>query len=409
MANWEIRSFHLNIDEGDSAVHFRCWKDANSDLLTVQDAVLIDGGLKQAGLTTISKFFCEALPNSNELVPSPSRTLSQMDAIVVTHWDQDHVAGLEGLFEEDLSDKLERYLRKFGRKKEKVPSARTLQRDLDRNGVPEELRSIYSVFDSQNRPETQLWSPYWKVCESKTTPQPKATPSRLLDRWTPVSRNHHELSYVRIKISIDHNLDDYTVKIPILKLEHQGRSLIGRDLFTGNCIITAEDAKSPASIAAQLKVPAMVCIAADFGSCDPEGDDRRATMAWKTNEDLTEIQLEKASNASTPTSLQGPASFFNVSYHDSPPLGSLSVNGPTTANNQASVAAMIIWPGKNKTPRISHYFAGDIGSREFVEGRPVPNDIEERILRWSTVPKSSTGNTRLPVTVESMKLSHHGT
>ena len=402
MAGYEIRSFHLNIDEGDSAVHYRSQTNAASNISTVEHAVLIDGGLRSSGQAAIAGFF-KAIENSTELQPSQNRTLQQMDAIVVTHWDQDHVAGLEGIFSVDLVGKLGKVLDHYSANGN-IPSNTQLQKIINK-GVPVELMSDYILFSNDLYPRTQLWCPYWDVDDSLTRPRPAAVPSKNLGLFEKGTGNY----FIRLEVTAGADEDSRTVKIPILKLEFSGQELIGRDLFDGDEVIKAEDARSPKDIAVKLnqrQKPAMVCIAADFGTCDPGGALVRYRMSWvddSQGEDLTLLKLKPTS--ATPISSSDRCCFLQNALDEM--IQPQSVNGPTTPNNQASVACMIIWPLEGQPlPRISHYFAGDIGAREFKGTATVPNDIEERILRWSTVPAQN--NSRVQVAVESMKLSHHG-
>ena len=142
----------------------------------------------------------------------------------------------------------------------------------------------------------------------------------------------------------------------------------------------------------------MFCLAADFVTCDPKGEDDRCRKVW-VNPGNTFQSLK----------LQDPLTFqAKVSQQDQQ-VDVTSIKGITTANNQASLACMIIWPDANKA-RVTHYFAGDAGAKEFQKwtgDSKKGGDIEERILRWSTVPTGKKG-VRNPIPIDGMKLSHHG-
>jgi hypothetical protein len=107
---------------------------------------------------------------------------------------------------------------------------------------------------------------------------------------------------------------------------------------------------------------------------DKHGDTNLATM------DLSTIRLTKAVGK-------------KAAAQD---ISAQSINGHTTADNQASVACMIFWPNSTGAD-VSHYFSGDVG-----------DEIEERLLRWATVPTTAKGDVRETIQVQAMKLSHHG-
>lgn len=86
----------------------------------------------------------------------------------------------------------------------------------------------------------------------------------------------------------------------------------------------------------------------------------------------------------------------NANY-TTPPISVDAIMGGHTISNQQSIGLMVIWPDPNKA-KVSHYFAGDLGY-----------DIEERILRWSTVPhKLYPTMIRIRTKIQFIKLSHHG-
>ncbi|KAL9100238.1 MAG: hypothetical protein Q9163_004365 [Psora crenata] len=383
---YQVRSFHLNIDEGDSAVHYRLLQDANDEENNMVDrAVMVDGGLGIIGKTAVQGFL-KQICTSDQIRCQAPRKQRQMDAFVVTHWDKDHVAGLQSTFEEDLKAKFQRWLTKY-LETNKDENSLKIQKLIDQH-IPEDLYSSFVLYGNDGLPLTDLWCPYWKVSDSKTKPTPQAIPSPELDKWS--SKNGS--SFVRLKVSAfgASIFKEYPVRIPILRIPYAGRDLLGRDLWDGSLVMTPEMATSPRVVAAFLNKPALFCVAADFGTCDPDGEPDRLKMIWDDS-NLHELKLVKTSSNATRSIIQD---------HSMTPQ---SINGPTTPNNQASVACMIIWPTYpyNHT-RISHYFAGDVGAWE----NNMTKDIEERILRWATEPQDNM--VRIPVFVEQMKLSHHG-
>lgn len=367
-------------------MHYRLVQYADDQESNIVDrAVMVDGGLGATGTEAVQGFL-KQICTSDQIQCQSSRKQNQMDAFVVTHWDKDHVAGLENTFKEDLEHKFEVWLDGYLKKNKKKDINSMHIQKLINQEIPEELYSSYVLYGEDGLPLTHLWCPYWDVRESKTSPTPEAIPSRKLDKWSKFGS-----CFVRLRVEADALFSGtYTVCIPILRIPYAGRDLLGRDLWDGSLVMTPQMATSPRVVAASLKKPALFCVAADFGTCDPDGEPDRLNMIWDDSA-LDKLKLVK-------TSSNAPRSI--IQDHSMTPQ---SIDGPTTSNNQASVACMIIWPTDPKyEARISHYFAGDIGARE----NDMTKDIEERILRWATEPQDNM--TRIPVVVEQMKLSHHG-
>ena len=86
MTHYEVHSYHLNIDTGDSAVHLLVWVDGN--VSTIHRSVLIDGGLGDYGESTITAF--QAKLRRSKYKAKPNREVGKLDAIIITHWDADH-------------------------------------------------------------------------------------------------------------------------------------------------------------------------------------------------------------------------------------------------------------------------------------------------------------------------------
>ncbi|RBA19810.1 hypothetical protein FPRO05_09110 [Fusarium proliferatum] len=96
---WVVHSFHINVGAGDSAIHIRAKASfAQPDASPTYEydrVVLIDGGDgNHDGCTRIQKLL-STLPSVYE--NKPVAPMLQLDAIVVTHWDTDHWAGISRL------------------------------------------------------------------------------------------------------------------------------------------------------------------------------------------------------------------------------------------------------------------------------------------------------------------------
>ncbi|CZR48170.1 uncharacterized protein FPRO_12780 [Fusarium proliferatum ET1] len=98
-SEWVVHSFHINVGAGDSAIHIRAkasfTKPQAPPTYEYDRVVLIDGGDGNCdGCTRIQKLL-SALPSVYE--NKPVAPMLQLDAIVVTHWDTDHWAGISRL------------------------------------------------------------------------------------------------------------------------------------------------------------------------------------------------------------------------------------------------------------------------------------------------------------------------
>jgi hypothetical protein len=98
----ETETFHINIGAGDCTVV--CLKEATTNPKPVlHKVVLIDGGKPhQAGV--INKFLTVQLPRLFDLKEYPDGIVL-IDAVVITHWDDDHFGGIGSLLAEGLTPK----------------------------------------------------------------------------------------------------------------------------------------------------------------------------------------------------------------------------------------------------------------------------------------------------------------
>lgn len=91
MPHWEVHSFQLNIDEGDSAVHLLV--DRQADPKNIDKAVLVDGG-KVYGADCIFNFRAILNKADSGYTQGRGRRFREFDAIVISHWDSDHCEGI---------------------------------------------------------------------------------------------------------------------------------------------------------------------------------------------------------------------------------------------------------------------------------------------------------------------------
>lgn len=98
MAPYEVHTYHLNIDTGDSAVYLLVSFDGKVN--TIHRSVLIDGGLGNYGGTTITAFLAKL--RRSKYKAKSNREVGKFDAIIITHWDADHYGGIGKLFEQDI-------------------------------------------------------------------------------------------------------------------------------------------------------------------------------------------------------------------------------------------------------------------------------------------------------------------
>ena len=99
------------INVGDSAIHLLVDDSAAKDKSTniaewpiIYKAILIDGG-KTTGKEAI-KACIERIQSSYTFAPTKAVGKLQFDSVIITHWDNDHWAGIKDLLQEDISNVL---------------------------------------------------------------------------------------------------------------------------------------------------------------------------------------------------------------------------------------------------------------------------------------------------------------
>ena len=149
-----VDSFHINVQQGDSAIHLLVnYDETNPGVRTIEKAIMIDAGIGGPKWTkNIHDTLLEIpnLPSSSSvrwIVPGhQAGTSLQLDAIIITHWDIDHCAGLASLLQQDIDN--------------------TNRFDPD-SWQPAFLK--YGTPSGRSKPVTMVYAPYWD------TPRPKKT------------------------------------------------------------------------------------------------------------------------------------------------------------------------------------------------------------------------------------------
>ena len=367
MAKYRVESYHINIGTGDAAIHMQLREPVGGFETTVDTVVLVDGGLGSHGPAIIrevfnSTEFRDRFYYHRENPTEPKESATRFNAIVVTHWDSDHAAGLYNLVAEDLKVEGEKFVQA-----NKIKTNSVFKTKVNEGKV---WSSICHYKDYL--PTTILYSPYWDPSQSKCRPKPHKTHIAGLDLTQSGGQD-----YVTFNISFvcepepGHGNVSYSAKVPALKLGYHGRDLIGMDLFAGSRVLTADQAVSPEAVQAgmfQLQdtgqrdhgQPGMICIGNDglVGAENPptarQSDQTVSLKTWKPN--LSTNSIDKTEK---------------------------------DGNNAASVVCMIFWPDQNII-RVSHYFAGD-----------APDLVERKVLDWAMFQGQS-------IHASAIKLSHHG-
>jgi hypothetical protein len=378
MPHYSVQSFHLNIDEGDSAVHLLLTDD---DPKNIVSAVLVDGGREVGaevivGLRTmLQRAITVYLQNGNPF--------TAFDTIVLSHWDGDHKRGIMRMLSESLIQPAIIAARAHG-----VIDQTGFNTLIDGYAIQSEVCKYHA---NPGPPTTVMYAPYWKRSCSRIV---KTTPYTVPSAEPPVewkARNMADGRYVAtVYTSI--RLDNGVVVqgfVLVALLRDEGEKILGYDFFT-NQVVMASSTATNASVVSKflhgnnVAQPVMFCLAADPYICDMDNDDdRMQNWEWKASDDLTVVKLVKkgttilGKNRRQESQELRPLFPCATSTSNVPSIEAIGpVNSNTTGNNQASIACMIIWP--HETYDVSHYFGGDLG-----------DDMEERVLRWSTVPETN--------------------
>lgn len=100
-----VHSWHINIGTGDSAIHLLV-QTVSGGIPIVHNAILIDGGLPESSAVDAIKATIQSIRArydcNTHLRCDADNTTLRFDAIVVTHWDQDHYGGVFKLLQDDI-------------------------------------------------------------------------------------------------------------------------------------------------------------------------------------------------------------------------------------------------------------------------------------------------------------------
>lgn len=153
-----IDSIHINIGQGDSAIHLLIENPRNVRP-TILRATLFDGGEGNANNLSSIKGTIDAIQRDYTF-PAGTTTL-KFDSIVVTHWDSDHYKGVVNLIKDDIGN----------------------QRPKPGDGDKLGCRYFKYTGNDRKKPETTFYAPYWTgTAKSPPKPPPAKMPRGVNDR-----------------------------------------------------------------------------------------------------------------------------------------------------------------------------------------------------------------------------------
>ncbi|KAE8147170.1 hypothetical protein BDV25DRAFT_143024 [Aspergillus avenaceus] len=342
MSTLVVHSIHISVGIGDSAIHLLVDEAATPK---VYAAVLIDGGdrisddrtsqylqqlrtkaVKHSILSTI-----DWIKGHYDLSGDTNKEL-RLDSIVVTHWDTDHYLGVANVL-------------------------------LEAAGTG---GSIPWLKWDGSKPLTYFYAPAnaWK--EKK---EDKKLVGFTFNNFFVAEDSPGSSQYV---ISILEKDKSSVEAYPFAKLRTTGKlankneeglwGVLGANFFTNKLLPKPSDTVTPDALIATHNVgngrPGLYCVGVD-----------RKTLKKDTWGQSNASLVERTPFPKDPRIVPG--------------------TNPSDAN-RVSIAGMVMWQGDpGKTPRVSHYFAGDLGQTE-----------EENLLKW--LKDGGIDHIR------SMKASHHG-
>ncbi|KAF5536846.1 hypothetical protein FNAPI_11620 [Fusarium napiforme] len=366
-----VSSYHLNVDEGDCAIHLL--KISNQ----LKSTVLIDGGRKSYG---------KAILHFMGSLQAKAENLQKFDAVIITHWDADHVEGILEFLRLQVQFKVQLEADKLvNRRDDEMQDA--LEK-AEKNGK----FKLGLLRYTGNKPATRFYVPYWDMDESnlstdltkgpenyKTIQKKALVTDGVIYLWLFVSgTTTGSMGQSRA----------YKLWVRFGVLGPMGDDLLGYDFFTGKKLNIRPDPDSPRDVSKFLYnqnwgSPAMYCMGCDIVSFSPVD---RQSYQWtddSNQSDLSKMNLDKMVLRKK----------RNTKSDD---VSTTLIKGRTTGNNGCSIACMVIWPDSSQA-KVSHYFAGDSGDQE-----------EEQFLRWATVETTPGSGIREPIRIDTIKLSHHG-
>ncbi|KAI5783944.1 hypothetical protein DFH27DRAFT_615802 [Peziza echinospora] len=409
--SWEVHSHHINIGEGDCCIHLLVEvttlvePEPNNVEVKVHKAVLIDGGEREPGRFEIKRYVT-ALARS-EYVGAGNGGTGRYDgkfsSIIITHWDSDHYEGVIAAMLASLEEAGAMYL-DGGANRGAV--------EFQKACFSGEIGSPYCEYKTYKipihgdvrLPETFMYMPYtgtrsagFGVIGGGLPPGWSVDTVDMGDGTT------REYVAVRFKASASVQVpgrDPCTGTARVARLV-AGVDMVGFDFFENTQLYPGDaKPKSPYDVsialsAAKRERPVMFCVACDGRVCDPHGEAQRAALQWRSGRGYHGLHLADPSVPRDAAASACAAPFNRGSGHGHD-ASAAAIVGTTTAKNQSSIASMIIWPDDERA-NVSHYLGGDLG-----------DFMEDRVLRWSTVPTDGEGKVRKPTQISHLKLSHHG-
>lgn len=201
-----VDSFHINVEQGDSAIHLLVeYKENKPEVRTIKKAVMVDAGPGGGFATNISDTLME-IAKSNGIIKwkqgKSKNTSLKLDAIIITHWDDDHYAGLETLLTKDL---------------EKKVTKKTWKKDT---WQPDFLK-----YGGKNRSEplTTVYAPYWDMVGGSGAKHKKGHSAQFQQRL------EDNIKYLDFVPNITNPNVQTLDKIALLKYE----GIVGMEFFNG--------------------------------------------------------------------------------------------------------------------------------------------------------------------------------
>lgn len=143
MTSYGVDSYHINCGPGDCAIHVLVSNPSTNPQAV--KVILIDGGKSRA--TTRSN-----IPNTINILGERYKFALRFDAIVITHWDDDHFAGILSVIRAELKEKA---------KVKPLPPVGSMQ-------------VSFLKYDVGGKPATVWYCPYWSLPGIKANGPPKS-------------------------------------------------------------------------------------------------------------------------------------------------------------------------------------------------------------------------------------------
>lgn len=394
--NWAVESYQLNVDSGDSSVHFLMQP---GDARSVEKSILMDGGTGQKGSEALGQFM-QWVDTSMLFHRADGEASFSVDSIVATHWDADHIDGIATFLSKDLQEKID---------VNNYADVAALQAAI-RLGTLRSSHTHYRKISDQSdirRPVSLFFAPYLLAANSTTiggkyNTQPT---NQIKDPLCTVTLENKE--YLAVRVYLDKPLG-FVAEVPVALLR-VGPANLGVDCFTGTAVVIPDQCTSPKIASAQLckridlpingnipAAPAMLCVVNDSRILDNNNVPARSGMVWTLGADNQSYNMPYVKLRPAPglTANSGPAWTFSDN------VSTRLIDGDTTPNNDASMGCMLIWPNQD-TAQISGYYCGDLGEKN-----------EDKLLRWSLIPDNPAqpngARSSFGLRIHAMKLCHHG-